>query len=77
MLRFVTIIVGIVIIYLLLKKYFGSLQSPARPPQPSQSTRGEDMVRCVVCGVNVPRSEAILSRGEFFCSDEHRRSRQK
>jgi uncharacterized protein len=77
MFRFLTIIVGIALVYLLLKKYFSSLQGPARPPQPPQSARGEDMVRCVVCGVNVPRSEAILSRGEFFCSDEHRLSRQK
>ncbi len=31
----------------------------------------EDMVRCQVCGVNLPRSEAILSRGRFYCSPEH------
>jgi len=23
--------------------------------------------------VNLPRSEAILSQGRFYCSDEHRR----
>ena len=32
----------------------------------------EDMVRCRVCGVNLPRSEAILSRGRFYCCPEHR-----
>lgn len=32
----------------------------------------EDMVRCKVCGVNLPRSEAILSRGRFYCSQEHK-----
>jgi uncharacterized protein len=33
----------------------------------------EDMVRCGVCGVNLPRSEAILSQGKLYCCDEHRR----
>ncbi len=32
----------------------------------------EDMVRCQVCGVNLPRSEAILSRDRLYCCDEHR-----
>ncbi len=32
----------------------------------------EDMVRCRVCGVNLPRSEAILSRERIYCCDEHR-----
>jgi uncharacterized protein len=31
------------------------------------------MVRCVVCKVNLPRSEAILSQDKFYCCDEHRR----
>ncbi|KAF0101384.1 MAG: hypothetical protein FD187_1350 [bacterium] len=34
----------------------------------------EDMVRCKTCGVNLPRSEAILSAGRFYCCDEHRRA---
>lgn len=29
------------------------------------------MVRCLICGVHLPRSEAIASRGEMFCSREH------
>ncbi|WP_090960109.1 PP0621 family protein [Nitrosospira sp. Nsp18] len=37
------------------------------------SIEGEDMVRCIHCGVHLPRSESIVSEGKFFCSDEHRR----
>ena len=33
----------------------------------------EDMVRCAHCRVNLPRSEAILSKGEFYCSAEHQK----
>ncbi len=37
------------------------------------SLEGEDMVRCIHCGVHLPRSESITSEGKFFCSEEHRR----
>lgn len=38
--------------------------APAKP---------EDMVRCAVCGVHLPRSEGFASHGKFYCSDEHLR----
>ena len=42
----------------------GSVQSrPARP--------GEDMVRCPVCGVNLPLSEAVKTPHGTFCSPGH------
>jgi len=39
-----------------------------------EAPAAEDMVRCKTCGVNLPRSEAILSGGRFYCCDEHRRA---
>ncbi len=33
----------------------------------------EDMVRCVHCGVHLPRSEGLLRDGRLFCSEEHAR----
>lgn len=41
---------------------------------PRKEKSSEDMVRCEVCQVNLPRSEALLSQGKFYCCDEHRRS---
>ena len=73
--RFLILLVGIAIIYLLLKKYFRNLQQTnksARPP-----ATAENMVRCAQCGVNVPQTEAFFSRGEHFCSDEHRKLHQQ
>lgn len=43
-----------------------------RDELPRQDKSPEDMVRCEVCKVNLPRSEAILSQGKFYCCDEHR-----
>lgn len=59
-------------IYMVFKAYAKSVKQEGAPP-----TGAEDMVRCSHCGVHLPKSEGILSRGEFFCSDEHRRLRQK
>ena len=70
------VLIGLgLVIYLLLKNYQRSLNRPDHAPP---STRGpEDMVKCAHCGVNLPRSEAIFSRGEFFCTPEHQRLGRK
>ncbi|MCX7672870.1 MAG: PP0621 family protein [Thiobacillaceae bacterium] len=59
---------AIVVLILLLLKGM-SRRVPQRPPS---SSGVEDMVRCEVCGVNLPRSEALMSRGCFYCCEEHR-----
>ncbi len=75
MLRFLTIIVGLIVIVLLLKGYFRSLQRRNAPA--AKPAEVENMVRCSHCGVNVPQTEAIFSGGDYFCCDEHRRLRQR
>jgi uncharacterized protein len=63
------------VIFLLLKSYKRSLN---RPESNMPAERGsEDMVKCAHCGVNVPRSEAIFTQGEFFCTAEHQRLGRK
>lgn len=34
--------------------------------------RVETMVRCDVCGLNLPQSEAIGAADRWYCSEEHR-----
>lgn len=48
-----------------------------KPPTSRREPVVEDMVKCAHCGVNLPRSEAILSSGEFFCTPEHRQLGRK
>lgn len=43
------------------------------PPPPPPPAAIEDIVRCEVCGLNLPRSEALPGRGGHFCGDAHRR----
>lgn len=33
----------------------------------------EPMVRCDVCGLNLPQSEALAVQGRWYCSEDHRR----
>jgi uncharacterized protein len=35
------------------------------------SSEVEDMVRCLQCGVHLPKSESITQDGQRFCSTEH------
>ena len=42
-------------------------------PPPAKS-EAEDMVRCVHCGVHLPRGEAVMSQQRFFCSSQHRQA---
>jgi len=48
-----------------------------RPPASKPSHEVEDMVKCAHCGVNLPRSEAIYSGGDFFCTPEHKQLGKK
>lgn len=52
-------------------------RSLANPPSSAKATVVEDMVKCAHCGVNLPRSEAIYSGGELFCTPEHKQLGKK
>ena len=67
------IVVGFAV-WAVIRAYQRSLNKPSSP------VRGdivEDMVKCAHCGVNLPRSEAIYSGGDFFCTPEHKQLGKK
>lgn len=53
--------------------WFKHLGRPRRDLDAKKQSEVEDMVRCKVCNVIMPRSEAILSQGGTYCCEEHRR----
>lgn len=69
--RLIFLFAVIAVVYWLLKSYL------KQPPQNSAPETSEDMVRCSQCGVHLPKSEAILVGGEFYCSEAHRRERSE
>ena len=77
MAKFLLVIALVIVVYLLVRGFRRvenqQQSAPPQSPPPHDPATGEDMVRCAVCGVHLPRSESFISRGKFFCTDEHRR----
>lgn len=67
-------LIGIIFLVLaIIRTYQRSLQRGTQNPEPHV----ENMVKCAHCSVNLPRSEAILSGGDFFCTPEHQQLGKK
>lgn len=64
------LVLGLLLVYWILKSYRRRVQRPGAPPP---ATGSEDMVRCEHCGVHLPRSESLTTQGRFYCTPEHRR----
>ena len=72
MAKFLLLLAVLIVAYLIVSRMRRDSSSTATRKPPA-APKAEDMVRCAVCGVNLPRSESFTSRGRFFCSDDHRR----
>lgn len=48
---------------------------PQRPARQAPAGKKEitEMVACGVCHVHLPKSEALIGRDGFYCSEAHRR----
>ena len=68
MAKFLLVIAVFIVVYLFLRSY--RRRAEAAPPPAAAAKHGEDMVRCRICGVHLPKSEAVTSRGEIYCSKE-------
>ena len=60
------LLIGLVL-WFLLRQALGGRKPPAPP---SATKQGEDFVACARCGVNLPRSEARVESGRFYCLDQ-------
>lgn len=69
MAKIVLIVLGLVLVYWILKRYRRGVDTNSQAPR---AKNAEDMVRCEHCGVHLPRSESITAGGRFFCTSEHR-----
>lgn len=73
MAKLLLLVAVILVVFWIFKGYRHSLDRPRQPG----ARAVEDMVRCAHCGLHLPKSESVAARGEFFCSDEHRRNHLK
>lgn len=80
--RLLIIVVIVVVVFWLLRSYRKQLpkedvhgedvhgEDMHGKEMPGQA---EDMVRCVQCGVHLPKRESVLAGGKYYCSEAHRR----
>ena len=57
------------LIYLVFRGFFRSQTRKKDAPPMARSARGEDMIACARCGVNLPRSEAREESGRLVCQN--------
>jgi uncharacterized protein len=69
--RVLLLLIIVFLLWVMFRGFFRSRTKKADPPAKAQAG-GEDMVACARCGVNMPRSEARLESGIFYCHDNPR-----
>lgn len=68
--KLILLVFAILLVYWVLRSY--RRRSAGRDTQAGAGA-AEDMVRCAHCGVHLPRSESVMTRGVHYCSVEHQR----
>jgi uncharacterized protein len=76
--KLIVLVIIVLVVMFVLKSYLRGIEvkrqagAPPDAANASNANMANTMVRCAQCGVHVPRGESILSRGKFFCGEEHR-----
>ena len=68
--RIVLLLVIAFLVYLVFRGFFRV--NTRKGEMPAKSVDGENMVVCARCGVNLPKSDARLEEGLFYCQDNPR-----
>jgi len=71
--KFLLLIAVFIIAYMVIKSSARRREEGQHQPR----SGAEDMVRCKVCGIHLPRSESLTFQDDFFCSEEHLRIAKK
>jgi uncharacterized protein len=62
--RLILFLIVALVLWWVLRPVFRSREGDAAP---SRSPKGEDMVACARCGVNLPASDAREEAGRYYC----------
>jgi uncharacterized protein len=71
-LKYVVLALVLVVAWFVIRAHLRKIDRPRH----DQAAKDEDMVRCVHCGVHLPRSESVMSGELFYCSPDHRQLHQ-
>ena len=71
------LVIGFVLVVIWLWRHNRQAERQAAAPRARTNASAEkgitDMVACDVCHVHLPKSEALIGRDGFYCSEAHRR----
>lgn len=68
--RLIILIAVALLVFILVKEFLkGARKRPPVVPPPRR--RHETMVRCEVCSLHIPETEAFRSNEKYFCSNKH------
>jgi len=75
MMKYLLIAALIAVVYYLWRAQKVRAERAAAPPPRPHATGGpQDMVSCPVCGLHLPRDEALAgASGRLYCGPDHRR----
>ena len=76
MLKYALLLLVIVLAYTFIKTKARKLHK-ASSKEDYSTPAVEDMARCAHCGIHFPLNEGIRSGGLVFCSNEHRKEKDK
>ena len=67
--KYLLLIAGVLVVYWILRSRLRRRNDATR----QDKTIADDMVRCVECGVYVPRGESLIVSGQYYCCAAHQR----
>ena len=71
--KFVLLLAVLAIAYLVWRAARRREEADRAPPPAAPAALPQDMVRCPVCSLHLPRNDALLgASGRLYCSHEHR-----
>ena len=75
--KYLLVILLILVVFWIWRSGRPNQKEAVQPDRPqSKSSEGKEiteMVACGVCHVHLPKSEALIGRDGFYCSEAHRR----
>ncbi len=77
--KFVLFVLALLLLLWLVKRTLGPRRPPPSRPDTARDAAAEPlpMVSCALCGVHLPRHEALPGRGGVFCGEAHRAEFEK
>jgi uncharacterized protein len=71
------ILILIVLLVLWLARSSRRAVPPAAPRPSDEPAKQQPMLACALCGLHLPRDEALPGRGGVFCGEAHRAEYEK